>query len=209
MALWMKWTKNYTIPEINYYPLGTTSITVISTCLFALWTDYVRSRWWVNIVMGVTSAISCIMLLVPSLPVGGKFFAWYLAGMGYIGQAVNFSWANEICRDDDQLRSLTLYGMAQGSNVMIAWWNIAFFSVTDLPNFTKGYSASLAVCLLSPPLAIFIHKRCQRLGLYRRAPVETDTRSVTEPSDDEENAVATKVETRGDKDTKISSSEVL
>lgn len=44
--------------------------------------------------------------------------------MGYIGQAVNFSWANEVCRDDDQLRSLTLYSMVYGSNVTIAWFNI-------------------------------------------------------------------------------------
>jgi hypothetical protein len=48
----------------------------------------------------------------------------YFAGMGYIGQAVNFSWANEVCRDDDQLRSLTLYSMVYGSNVTIAWFNI-------------------------------------------------------------------------------------
>jgi ACS family pantothenate transporter-like MFS transporter len=205
----MKWTGNYTVPQINYYPLGTTSVTVVSTCLFALWTDYTQSRWWVNIVMAICSGISCIMLLVPSLPVAGKFFAWYLAGMGYIGQAVNFSWANEICRDDDQLRSLVLYGMAQGSNVMIAWWNIAFFSVTDLPNFTKGYSSSLAVCILSPPIAFWIHKKCQKLGLYRGALIKARARSMMEPSDDEENAVAVESKTGDEKDTKLTASKII
>jgi ACS family pantothenate transporter-like MFS transporter len=209
MALWMKWTGNYTVPQINYYPLGTTTITVVSTCIFALWTDYTKSRWWVNIVMGFCSAVSCIMLLVPSLSIAGKFFAWYLAGMGFIGQAVNFSWANEICRDDDQLRSLTLYGMAQGSNIMIAWWNIAFFSVNDLPNFTKGYAASLAVCILSPPIAYLIHKKCQKLGLYRSAPVETNAQIVIESGHDEENAVAQEEKAGGDKESKKPSSAVL
>jgi hypothetical protein len=143
------------------------------------------------------------MLLISSLPAAGKFFAWYLAGMGYIGQAVNFSWANEICRDDDQLRSLVLYGMAQGSNVMIAWWNIVFFAVTDLPNFTKGYSATLAVCILSPPIAFLIHTRCQKLGLYKLSLIMTGARSMTESSDDEENAAVLEPKAEGEKDAKL------
>lgn len=158
----MKWTGKYTIPQINYYPLGTTAITIASTCIFALWTDYTKSRWWVNIVMAFCAGVPCIMLLVPSLPVSGKFFAWYVAGMGFIGQAVNFSWANEVCRDDDQLRSITLYAMMYGSNVTIAWFNIAFFPVTDVPNFTKGYAASLATCILSPPIAVWIQRTCKK-----------------------------------------------
>jgi hypothetical protein len=36
MSLWMKWTKEYTIQQINYYPLGTTAVTIATTCLFAL-----------------------------------------------------------------------------------------------------------------------------------------------------------------------------
>ncbi|KAK7918509.1 hypothetical protein PG985_010383 [Apiospora marii] len=162
MSLWMKWTGRYTIPEINYHPLGITAVTIASTCLFALWTDYTRSRWWVNPVMAVCSGVPCILLLVPSLPVAGRYFAWYLAGMGFIGQAVNFAWANEVCRDDDQLRSVTLYAMVYGSNATISWFNIVFFPVTDAPDFTKGYAAALATCLLSPPIALWIHKRCQR-----------------------------------------------
>ncbi|KAH9906003.1 major facilitator superfamily domain-containing protein [Xylariomycetidae sp. FL2044] len=185
MGLWMKWTGWYTVPEINYYPLGTTAVTVVSTCLFALWTDYKKSRWWVNCVMGVTAGIPSIMLLFPSLPVGAKFFAWYVAGMGFIGQAVNFAWANEICRDDDQLRSITLYAMVYGSNVTIAWFNLALFPVTDVPNFTKGYAASLATCVLSPPIAYYIHRQCKRLNLYRMAAVETVAQSVSSAEDEE------------------------
>ena len=162
MTLWMKWTGRYTTPQVNYYPLGTTAVTIASTCLFALWSDYTRSRWWVNVVMAFCAGIPCIMLLVPSLPTAGKFFAWYIAGMGFIGQAVNFSWANEACRNDDQLRSITLYAMMYGSNITIAWFNIALFPVTDVPNFTKGYSASLATCILSPPIAIWVNWRCKR-----------------------------------------------
>lgn len=81
--------------------------------------------------------------------------------MGYIGQATNFAWANEMCRDNDQLRAYTLYAMVYGSNVSIAVFGIAFFPVTDLPRFTKGYAGSLAICILSPPLAYAIHRACK------------------------------------------------
>jgi hypothetical protein len=80
--------------------------------------------------------------------------------MGYIGQATNFAWANEMCRDNDQLRAYTLYAMVYGSNVSIAIFGIAIFPVTDVPRFTKGYATSLAICILTPPLAYGIHRAC-------------------------------------------------
>ncbi|WVQ85194.1 hypothetical protein IAT38_007359 [Cryptococcus sp. DSM 104549] len=164
MSLYLKWTGEYTIQQINYYPLGTTSVIIASTCLFALWTDYTKSRWWVNIVMAVCAGISAILLLVWDIPLSLKFFAYYFAGMGYIGQAVNFSWANEVTRDDDQLRSLTLYSMVYGSNVTfvnlllfsIAWFNIALFPVTAAPRFRNGLIAVIVTCVLSPPMAIVV-----------------------------------------------------
>jgi ACS family pantothenate transporter-like MFS transporter len=63
-------------------------------------------------------------------------------------------------RDNDQLRAYTLYAMVYGSNVSIAIFGIAVFPVTDLPRFTKGYATSLAICILSPPMAYAIHRAC-------------------------------------------------
>jgi len=111
--------------------------------------------------MAAFSGVAAIILLVWNVPTAAKYFAWYLAGMGYIGQATNFAWANEMCRDNDQLRAYTLYAMVYGSNVSIAVFGIAFFPVTDLPRFTKGYATSLAICILSPPLAYGIHRACK------------------------------------------------
>lgn len=52
-------------------------------------------------------------------------------------------------------------GLMYGSNATIAWFDIMFFPITDAPDFTKGYAAALATCVLSPPIALWIHKRCQ------------------------------------------------
>ncbi|KAK7937702.1 uncharacterized protein PG986_014570 [Apiospora aurea] len=177
ISLWTKWTGRYTIPEINYHSLGITAVTIASTCLFALWTDYTRSRWWMNVVMAVCSGVPCVMLLVPSLPVAAKYAAWYLAGMGFIGQAVNFAWANAVCRDDDQLRSVTLYAMVYGSNVTIAWFNLVFFPVTDAADFIKGYAAALATGLSS-----ILDAPLRPNNLPGRPPVTPTNQRVTPPN---------------------------
>lgn len=104
--------------------------------------------------------------------------------MGFIGQAVNFAWANEVCRDDDQLRSVTLYAMVYGSNVTIAWFNIDFFSVTDAPNFTKGYAAALATCMMSLPIAFWIHRRCQRRERGLKGEVRSASIGIEEVMDE-------------------------
>jgi ACS family pantothenate transporter-like MFS transporter len=87
-----------------------------------------------------------------------------------------------MCRDNDQLRAYTLYAMVYGSNVSIAVFGIAFFPVTDLPRFTKGYATSLAICILSPPLAYTIHRACKaRAARLKR---EAEAAGVVEFSPD-------------------------
>ncbi|ORY30835.1 major facilitator superfamily domain-containing protein [Naematelia encephala] len=192
MSLYLKWAKTYTVQQINYYPLGTTAVTIAGTAFFALWTDYTKSRWWVNIVMALCAGLSSILLLVWDIPLGLKYFAYYFAGLGYIGQAVNFAWANEVCRDDDQLRALTLYSMVYGSNVTIAWFNIALFPVTDAPRFRNGMIAVIVTCVISPPMAIVLRhydlkRRTKLAGLVHVLPedqVASTVPAIEEKQDD-------------------------
>ncbi|KAJ6502456.1 MFS general substrate transporter [Mycena sanguinolenta] len=108
MALWMKASvqPTYTIQNINYYPSGGTAIAI------AVWTDYNNKRYQVNILIAACMLVSSIILLVYTpISTAGKFFAFYLAGVSYSGQASNFGWANDIARDDDQERATILAAM--------------------------------------------------------------------------------------------------
>lgn len=85
--------------------------------------------------MMVCTLIPSIILLVWNVPIGAKFFAYYLGGVGYAGQASNFAWANASIRDDDTLRALTLASMNLCSNL---WFALSFSSLVPLSDAEHG-----------------------------------------------------------------------
>ncbi|KAJ7709806.1 MFS general substrate transporter [Mycena rosella] len=124
MALWMKASVDpkYTVQKINYYPAGGTVVAIAALLGTAVWTDYTSKRYQVNILIAACMLISSVILLVYNpISTAGKFFAFYLSGVSYAGQASNFGWANDLARDDDQERSVILAAMNMMSNAFNAW----------------------------------------------------------------------------------------
>ncbi|KAJ7905611.1 MFS general substrate transporter [Mycena olivaceomarginata] len=194
MALWMKASvePKYTVQNINYYPAGGTAVAIVALLGTAVWTDYTNKRYQVNILIAVCMLISSVLLLVYTpISTAGKFFAFYLAGVSYSGQASNFGWANDIARDDDQERSVVLAAMNMMSNAFNAWWPIVFFPANEAPRWRKGM---ISIVVLVPVLVILtIGTRALQLRDQRRAkPVERQG-DIQEPEmgdgkDEDENA---------------------
>lgn len=126
-----------------------TAFAIVSTLVCATWTDatHSRARWPVLVYMAIAGIVAAICILVWSSPIGLKFFAYYLAGATYAGQATTFAWANQICADDHQERAVVLASMNMWNNVINAWWPLVFYPATDAPRFTKGMWAMIGTCL--------------------------------------------------------------
>ncbi|KAF7323053.1 MFS transporter [Mycena chlorophos] len=167
MALWLEASGQYTIPQINYYPSGGTAVAIVALLGTALWTDYTNKRYQVNILICVCMVISAsILLAYTSISTPGKFFAFYLAGVSYAGQAANFGWANDLARDDDQERSVILASMNMMSNAFNAWWSIVFFPANDAPRWRKGMISILVLCPIM--LVLTVGTRMQQLRDKKR-----------------------------------------
>lgn len=179
MGQWLKAIGGYTVEQIDYYPSGMTAFAIASTLVCATWTDATRSRarWPVLVYMSVCVIISSICILVWSSPTGLKFFAYYLAGASYAGQATTFAWANQICADDDQERGIVLASMNMWNNVINAWWPLVFYPATDAPRFTKGMWAMIGTAiatLLVTAMVYYLEQREKRQKHQRAAREELE-----------------------------------
>jgi ACS family pantothenate transporter-like MFS transporter len=158
MALWLKYRGTFSVQQINYFPSGSTAVAIVALLGTAVWTDYNKKRYQVNLLICAAMLVSAVLLLCQdSISVGGAlsflllplclclpcnlaaiFFAFFLAGISFAGQASNFSWCSDICRDDEQERSLTLASMNMFSSAFNAWWSIVFFPADQAPKWEKG-----------------------------------------------------------------------
>ncbi|KAI9574530.1 hypothetical protein HD554DRAFT_2034596 [Boletus coccyginus] len=90
--------------------------------------DYTRARWLVLVYMSFCCTIAAIYILVCSSPVGLNFFAYYIAGAAYSGQATTFA------------------SHVERINAVNAWWPLLFYPATDAPRFTTGMTTMICTC---------------------------------------------------------------
>ncbi|GAA5898628.1 hypothetical protein JCM6882_000883 [Rhodosporidiobolus microsporus] len=173
MALWMKnrvaaGVQSWTVQDFNYYPSGATAVSIVALLGTAIWTDWNGKRYQVNLLICVCMLLSSVLILCQdSIAVGAVFFAFYIQGASYAGQASNFSWANDACKDDEQERSIVLASMNMWSNAFNAWWSIVFFPADHAPKWERGM---ISIIVLIPIMvfltstARYLQLRDQRLG---------------------------------------------
>jgi len=195
MGQWLKAIGGYSVEQIDNYPSGMTAFAIVSTLVCSTWTDSTRSkaRWPVLVYMSISVIVASICILVWKSPTGLKFFAYYLAGASYAGQATTFAWANQICEDDHQERGIVLASMNMWNNVVNAWWPLVFYPATDAPRFTKGMWAMIGVAIATfgvTWLVWFLERREKRV------------RDVDGDGDEEESGERESEEGFGEKDVR-------
>ncbi|KAI6047316.1 major facilitator superfamily domain-containing protein [Pisolithus marmoratus] len=165
MGQWLSSIGGYSVEQVDYYPSGVTAFGIASTLICATWTDYTGVRWPVLLYMSFCCAVAAICILIWDSPTAVKFFAYYLAGASYSGQATTFAWANQICADDNQERAVVLASMNMWNNVVNAWWPLVFYPATDAPRFKTGMITMLCTCIATVAttfLVRYLERREQR-----------------------------------------------
>ncbi|BEJ12518.1 hypothetical protein CspHIS471_0209780 [Cutaneotrichosporon sp. HIS471] len=151
----MFWLEDAGYPKhlVNYYPCIYTAVAIVGTYIMTVYCDATGHRFIANVIMFVSVLISSIMLLIWYLPTGAHFFAYIIGAIGYAGQASNFAWANSLTRDDEMLRSVTLFSMNLFSNLWNLWYQIAVWPIVDRPRFRKGQIATIVTGFVAVGIA--------------------------------------------------------
>lgn len=71
MALWMKnrvkaGEASWTVSDFNYYPNGATAVSIVSLLLTAMYTDWNKKRYHVNLLIAVVMIVSASLILAQS-----------------------------------------------------------------------------------------------------------------------------------------------
>lgn len=102
-------------------------------------------------------------------------------GIGYAGQASNFAWANVLTREDEMLRSMTLFSMNLFSNLWALWYGIALWPVSEAPRFRNGQIATIVTGAASVAIAgaiVYCSKRWPAPLLQENEEVENTEKGL-------------------------------
>lgn len=174
MQLWMA-SRGYTVIEQNNYPTAKFATAIVATFVYTIVSDRIRSRWECSMCIGFTFVIGSAILVAHPAADAAYFFAFYLLGTTYAPQALWYSWMADLTSHDVQLRAVTTGFMNTFDFAFVSWWPLIFYPVTDAPDYTKGYIASLITGALTIPfiaVIAFLEKRDRKTGCIGRVIVE-------------------------------------
>lgn len=147
------------------------------TCTFA---DLSHSRWGALIFSQVFNLIGNILLAVWHIPERAKWFAFCLQYFGWAMAPVLYSWQNDICRHDAQIRAVVLVWMNMLAQSTTAWTSVLVWKTVEAPRYLKGYSFT-AACALALSLWTFVvlwfYKRTERQNAREQGIVILDSES--------------------------------
>ncbi|KAI0707062.1 MFS general substrate transporter [Earliella scabrosa] len=126
----------FTIGQINTYPLGIQAIQVLTTLIYAWWSDIVQARWPPMIFAGTASMVTCIVLAATPLyeHTTRRWVFYYFNGLS----GLILAWANELNSDDSEKRSFIVASCNMFAYVVQAWLPILIFPQVEQPRVLKG-----------------------------------------------------------------------
>ncbi|RAH45363.1 pantothenate transporter liz1 [Aspergillus brunneoviolaceus CBS 621.78] len=178
-AIWLK-SENFSVADRNLIPTGTSLISAACVVLWGFLSDYTGSRFaWVLIPL-IWGLIPNGILAVWPHSLALKEFAFLTIGMQLM-TAVFYSWANEVCADNNEQRAVVISSMNGFQYAVAAWLPIVIFPQTMAPSFRYGFPATFGLVIAAIISVVVIQLfvwRNERRAKARLASLGSDDEGV-------------------------------
>ncbi|KAK7682553.1 hypothetical protein QCA50_014353 [Cerrena zonata] len=197
----------YTVPQINTYPLGIQAVQVVTTLVWAWWSDGVGARWPPIVLAGLWQTVNCIVLAVSPLyeHITRRWVFYYFTSVHGGLSGLILAWANELNSHDSEKRSFIVACCNTFAYVFQAWLPIVIFPQVEQPRVLKGNitTACLSfgmVCFALATLALQRRDERKEEALRPETPVSAIS---TESLEDVDKKISDPVEERLDSSSRL------
>ncbi|KAI0276188.1 MFS general substrate transporter [Russula aff. rugulosa BPL654] len=156
----------YTIGQINTYPLGIYALQILTTSVYAWWSDAVVSRWPPIVFSGIWSIVTYIVLAATPVytDIARRWTFYYFTGcMGGISGLI-MAWVNELNSHDSESTYL-VFCQIWRADYAVAWLPILIFPQVEQPRVFNGNvtTAFINFSMIVMALAtLYLQRRDQR-----------------------------------------------
>lgn len=120
LSLWLK-AEGYSVESINTITTVSPAVTIVASIVCGVLSDVYDAKASLIAVTALLNIFACIVLAIWNVPVGLKFFAFFLSGTADGIAAIIYAWANEICAHSAEERALVISAMNTIGNTFGAW----------------------------------------------------------------------------------------
>lgn len=168
IPLWLK-EEGYSVESINTITTVSPAVTIVASIICGILSDAYDAKVSLIAATAGFNIFASVVLAIWNVPVGLKFFAFFLSGSADGIAAFIYAWANEICSGDAEERAIVISSINTIGNTFGAWLlllrvnfkchgSVAFrltfvlsvWKTVDTPRYLIGYNWTIALdlCML-------------------------------------------------------------
>ncbi|KAK0198136.1 retrograde regulation protein 2 [Armillaria mellea] len=152
--LWLKSLKNpdgtsrWGVSEINAIPIGGQAIQVAFVWIWALLSDWLKTRHWLIILQGIIGLIPCIIMTVWNVPNSAKYFSYFISFVALGTAPLIFAWVSDLIPQDPEQRTLVVGVAVAVYYAISAWSQVLVWPASQAPHYKYGWQVSLGLWIL-------------------------------------------------------------
>ncbi|KAJ5674477.1 uncharacterized protein N7477_004411 [Penicillium maclennaniae] len=132
---------------------GGSAINVVFVWIWALLSDYLRTRWTLIVLQAVIGIIPCIIMSIwtshPDTVALSAAYASYFISYICLGTApLIFAWLSDLIPQDPEARSLVVGVSVAGYYAISAWSQVLVWPATQAPYYKYGWQSASALLVL-------------------------------------------------------------
>ena len=120
LSLWLK-AEEYSVESINTITTVSPAVTIVASIVCGVLSDIYNAKVSLIAATALLNIFACIVLAIWNVPLGLKFFAFFLSGTADGIAAIIYAWANEICANSAEERAVVISAMNTIGNTFGAW----------------------------------------------------------------------------------------
>lgn len=146
-------TARWSVEQVNVIPIAGSAINVIFVWIWALLSDYLRTRWTLIVVQALIGLIPCIMMSIwtsspGSTPISVAYASYFISYLPLGTAPLIFSWLADLIPQDPEARSLIVGVAVAGYYAVSAWSQILVWPASQAPYYNYGWQSCIALWVL-------------------------------------------------------------
>lgn len=146
-------TPRWSVSEVNAIPIGGSAINVVFVWIWALLSDYLRTRWTLIVAQGIIGIVPCIIMSIwtshpTAVPISAAYASYFISYICLGTAPLIFAWLSDLIPQDPEARTLVVGVSVAVYYSISAWSQVLVWPASQAPYYRYGWQSALALLVL-------------------------------------------------------------
>nr|XP_018259887.1 uncharacterized protein I303_07959 [Kwoniella dejecticola CBS 10117]OBR82045.1 hypothetical protein I303_07959 [Kwoniella dejecticola CBS 10117] len=140
-------TPVWSVAEVNALPMAGYAISIVMVWGWGWASDFFQNRWAIILAQAVLGLIPGIIMSVWNVPIGAKYFSYFLSFSFIATSPPLFAWLSDMTPHDSEMRAFVIGCCTATWYAVNSWANVLIWPAKEAPHWRVGWKLTVGMWL--------------------------------------------------------------